>query len=213
MGSPFVFRSTGAPTLGFSTTRTQQFVEPKMSSPLNPGYLYILSNESMPGMVKIGRTERQPEVRSQELRTTGVPQPFNLEHFVFVDDCVSTEQLVHAFLEHKGFRTSSDREFFGMPIQAAIEAVEWITNKTSPSAPDFRYREDLSALASAIALPIGSKQIERDEADKLAGRLAQIARRGYPHGMRLCANLFYINCPASLPFKTHWREYLSLGML
>lgn len=178
---------------------------------MNPGYLYILSNESMPGMVKIGRTERQPEVRSQELRTTGVPQPFKLEHFVFVDDCVSAELEIHVLLEHKGFRTSPDREFFGIPVAEAIEVVDWLTSKKESTRPDFRNSTDLAAMASSVRLPVGNKQIDRDEAELLAERLSKIARRGYPEGLRACADLFDVNCPASLLFKSYWREYLVLA--
>jgi hypothetical protein len=37
------------------------------------GYIYVLENETIPGLVKIGSTERNPEDRAKELMTTGVP--------------------------------------------------------------------------------------------------------------------------------------------
>jgi len=44
------------------------------------GYIYILSNEYMPGLVKIGFTDRDPVTRSRELSShTGVPGKFNIE--------------------------------------------------------------------------------------------------------------------------------------
>lgn len=41
------------------------------------GYLYVLINESMEGIVKIGYTTRSPRLRASELSSpTGVPTPF-----------------------------------------------------------------------------------------------------------------------------------------
>ena len=39
--------------------------------------VYVLTNPAMPGIVKIGKTNRDdPQVRMNELYTTGVPLPF-----------------------------------------------------------------------------------------------------------------------------------------
>lgn len=39
--------------------------------------VYVLTNPAMPGIVKIGKTNREdPQVRMSELYTTGVPLPF-----------------------------------------------------------------------------------------------------------------------------------------
>ena len=47
----------------------------------NIGYVYILSNPVMPGLVKIGMTERENlDARLKELYSTGVPVPFVCEY-------------------------------------------------------------------------------------------------------------------------------------
>lgn len=52
------------------------------------GYVYILSNAAMPGLLKIGKTTRTPDERARELaRGTGVPGPYTVEHSVEVPDC------------------------------------------------------------------------------------------------------------------------------
>tara|TARA_B100000780_G_scaffold162481_1_gene113595 strand:+ start:237 stop:377 length:141 start_codon:yes stop_codon:yes gene_type:complete len=39
--------------------------------------VYVLTNDSMPGLVKIGRTSGSIEKRMRDLYKTGVPIPFN----------------------------------------------------------------------------------------------------------------------------------------
>lgn len=39
---------------------------------MNDGYIYCFSNQSMPGIVKIGMTTRTPGERAKELYTTGL---------------------------------------------------------------------------------------------------------------------------------------------
>jgi hypothetical protein len=82
------------------------------------GYVYILCNPSMPGIVKIGATERSPVDRVAELSAaTGVPTPFALFYYILHHDAFAAEQLVHAELEH--FRVSEKREFFRLEAERA----------------------------------------------------------------------------------------------
>lgn len=86
------------------------------------GYLYLLKNPAMPGLIKIGRTNRRPEQRIIELAgATGVPMPFELLFEVFVDDARTAEEWVHSQLEARGLRLAANREFFSAEPSAAIE--------------------------------------------------------------------------------------------
>ena len=38
------------------------------------GWVYITSNKGQPGLIKVGYTDRDPEIRAGELGGTGVPQ-------------------------------------------------------------------------------------------------------------------------------------------
>jgi hypothetical protein len=88
------------------------------------GYIYVLINPSMEGLVKIGKTTRDPEFRAKELsQATGVASPFYVAFNVYVPDCHSAEEFVHAILENKGFRNTANREFFQMPLNQAIEVL------------------------------------------------------------------------------------------
>ena len=89
-----------------------------------PGYIYVMINPSMEGLVKIGKTTRDPESRAKELsQATGVATPFCVAFSIFVLDCHSAEEFVHAMLEHEGFRNTANREFFQMPLRQAIKVL------------------------------------------------------------------------------------------
>lgn len=91
---------------------------------MEAGYLYVLVNPTLPGMVKIGRTARSPAERAAELSTaTGVPTPFIVAFEQAFDDCHKAEAYVHEVLSHKGHRISSNREFFNISSTEAISAI------------------------------------------------------------------------------------------
>ena len=50
-----------------------------MSNDTEAGLIYVLTNEAMPGLVKIGITGSDPNSRADQLYTTGVPVPFTVE--------------------------------------------------------------------------------------------------------------------------------------
>jgi hypothetical protein len=86
------------------------------------GYVYLLVNPAMPGMVKIGRTRRPPATRVAELSgATGVPVPFVLLYDVRVPDAVAGEQYIHRSLEERGARVAGNREFFDVSPSVAVE--------------------------------------------------------------------------------------------
>jgi hypothetical protein len=79
------------------------------------GYLYILSNNSMPNLFKIGFTNRTIKDRIRELSSTGVPGSFEVEFFAEVDDAYSLERTVH----NKLSRHRYDKEFFRCELRTA----------------------------------------------------------------------------------------------
>lgn len=77
---------------------------------MSKGYVYVLSNPAMPGLVKIGRTTGDPEARANAINQTGVPMPFKVECAVLFPDCVDAERCAHEFFDAD--RVSFNREFF-----------------------------------------------------------------------------------------------------
>jgi len=89
------------------------------------GYVYVLTNYSLPDVVKIGSSIIGGEQRANQLFTTGLPTPFSLFFEAFADDCRELEALVHERLQDS--RLSESREFFSVtPEEARIAIIERI---------------------------------------------------------------------------------------
>lgn len=84
------------------------------------GFVYILTNKSMPNTVKVGKTTKTPDNRAQELASTGVPTPFEIEYYAFFDDMDAAERIAHQMLA----RNHHGKEFFAVDVATAIVAVE-----------------------------------------------------------------------------------------
>ncbi|PGK51985.1 hypothetical protein CN918_29795 [Priestia megaterium] len=86
------------------------------------GKVYVLSNESMPGLYKIGCTTTSVEKRVQELSApTGIPTPFKEEFSILTDDPRESEKILHD--ELKDYRISPSREFFKADLDTIKSAM------------------------------------------------------------------------------------------
>lgn len=122
------------------------------------GYLYVLSNPSIPGLVKVGKTTRDPAQRVAELSAaTGVPSPFVLLYQQPVANCDAAEAWVHQAMALRGWRYADNREFFSAPLH---EIVALVLDASQATSPPIAANDDLQA--AAIAEPA-----ELSEADQL----------------------------------------------
>ena len=85
------------------------------------GWLYVLTNPVMPGLVKVGFSTKMVEARLAELHTTGVPLPFEVAFAALVRSPRQAEKRVHAALA--AHRVSKDREFFRCTDADAVRAI------------------------------------------------------------------------------------------
>jgi len=81
------------------------------------GYVYVMSNPSMPGLLKIGYTERPVEERLQEANqpNTWIPTQFTLEMSKYVYEPQKKEMTLHHILD--GDRVNPRREFFRVEME------------------------------------------------------------------------------------------------
>jgi hypothetical protein len=93
------------------------------------GIVYVLSNPSMPGIVKIGQTSRKIDERLRELSaSSGVPQPFSREALFSSVNPIKDEQKIHNNLSVA--RVSDNREFFRLSPKDAVDAIRKILGRS-----------------------------------------------------------------------------------
>ena len=81
-------------------------------------------NPSYDGIIKIGKTAKDPEERAKELSSaTGVATPFIVVYKRLFKNCHLAETFIHNYLTDKGYRINNSREFFSVPIDEAINLI------------------------------------------------------------------------------------------
>jgi hypothetical protein len=87
-----------------------------------PNIIYILTNEAMPGLVKIGDTVDLKQRMRDLGAPSGVPLHFECHYAAEVPDHQKVEKLIHQlFSEH---RVNPKREFFRIPPEKALLALQ-----------------------------------------------------------------------------------------
>lgn len=92
------------------------------TSPLSTGYIYILQNTLMPGILKIGFTERTVDERLKEInKATGVIMPWQVCDFWFTQEPYLAEQEIHHKLAD--YRVADNREGFAVNFTVARDVI------------------------------------------------------------------------------------------
>lgn len=113
--------------------------------------VYILTNEAMPGLIKIGLTNSTVEQRMITLDNTSVPLPFECYYAARVSDSAKIERALHVGLGDHRVRNS--REFFRIDPYRAKAILEVLAiEEVTPGASVFAEPEDQEALARAVAV-------------------------------------------------------------
>lgn len=195
-----------------------------------PGFIYVLINPSMEGLLKVGKTTRDPEGRVKELSgATAVPTPFLVAYKAFFNDCSQAERYVHTRLEQGAYRISGNREFFAAPLDEVIEIIQEAKQELQvnvveyghldrskgnvPSHPEVQEEKDIPAwvevLSTAEAYHYGLGDTLQDylEAEKWYRRAANL-------GCRYASFSLGKLCLRDDPYSENWEramEYFKEG--
>lgn len=85
------------------------------------GWVYIITTRSMPDLVKVGFSTKDPDLRAAELNNTGNPHPYKVEYEVLVNEPRNVEQIAHRLLKNKDFH--ENKEWFNCSIELAVIAI------------------------------------------------------------------------------------------
>jgi hypothetical protein len=112
--------------------------------------VYVLTNESMDGMVKIGRTTTSVEQRIRELDNTSLPLPFQCFYAAEVNNSALIEAKLHRIFSDKRIR--QNREFFRVDANQVREAIQLAEIKdVTPKIDVVVDSSDIQALQKAMA--------------------------------------------------------------
>jgi hypothetical protein len=89
---------------------------------MTKGYVYILSNDYMEGLIKIGYTTKSIRERMSGLDNTSIPAPFRLRYAIETEDCEAVEKWLHRIFDDKRIR--NNREFFEIASERVIAALK-----------------------------------------------------------------------------------------
>lgn len=127
------------------------------------GYIYILVNPGLKkNLLKIGRTTRDPEIRSVEMsQGTGVPLPFYVAYSEKTFDCETAERRIHQELAR--CRVNDSREFFVLPLKDAISKVRVVC---------------VSIISTSELLRLAAACLEEEKREQAIPYWEQAAERG-----------------------------------
>jgi len=87
---------------------------------MSEGYLYVLKNQHIPKLVKVGYTDRNPHTRAEELsNVTGVPGKWVVHHSWCISEAYDWEQKVFQALSAK----RETGEFLRFKPDEAVDAI------------------------------------------------------------------------------------------
>jgi len=116
------------------TTRTKQSLKDESEGRKRAkGFIYILSNTSMPNIFKVGYTQHTVSKRAKELSSnSSIPTPFIIEaEYPIYQYPHKVEKAVHNQLDP--FRVSNQREFFKYPLDLLKNEVQEVIDKQTIS--------------------------------------------------------------------------------
>lgn len=84
------------------------------------GWVYVITTKSMPHLVKVGFSTKDPAIRARELANTGTPHPYVVVYDALVHGPRGAERQIHAKLSH----VREGKEWFKCSVAEAVSAIK-----------------------------------------------------------------------------------------
>ncbi len=181
------------------------------------GWVYVITNKAMPGLIKVGFSMKDPELRAAELNHTGSPHPYAVDYEVLVDEPRDVEQTVHGRLRNH----REGKEWFRCTTEEAIISIKGVVG-TKMQVENFK-RAD-RAKVEAIKRQRDAEERSRraaEEGEERARRAAEEDRRKRISALndrrQEIISRYEPSLKAALPCTNFWAYFagvfLALGML
>ncbi len=169
-----------------------------MSDRPAPGWIYVLTHPAWEGlgMVKIGRTGRNPRTRAAEITSvSGLLAPCSIAYCSPVSDMASAEQAVHRMLAPH--RVRKRRELFRVDVATAQQVIRAVAGSQPPPH---------HTLLGFLSRPLASKPHERGQhrPRQRRGNSWRYGRRRVPSSVRLIAGLVAFGALIALLDPSIW---------
>ena len=170
------------------------------------GWVYVASNPSLDGLLKIGFSMKDPTIRIRDFDSAALPTPYRLEFDMVVVKPRMVEQSAHLLLGSM----KAGREWFRCTLEQATNALqraanqqqgsngqapspqEWLAPDTSKRrTPDAAFMKALTP-SPALAAIVGDRALTRSEVTK---KVWEYIRK---NGLQDAAKKTMINADANL---------------
>jgi len=166
------------------------------------GWVYVISNKSIPGSVKIGYSSKDPEARAKELNNTGVPHPYQVEYEILVENPYQLEQLTHKNMKGK----RDNKEWFRCTAEEAIACIKQ-THKGTILSEIFKSIE-----RQKVEKSLKQKRILDDQNRKMHAKVKQEEAR-FSHQEKSIQESFNLQKHTRYPETNFWTCCLIAGLL
>ncbi len=136
--------------------------------------VYVMTNEAMPGIIKIGYTDNV-ENRIKSLEGTALPLPFECHYAARVENAKAIESTLHSLFSE--YRIRQNREFFRLSPEKVVTALRLTPHQdVTPRVGVFEDAEEQRAVTEtrarrdrinlrAIDVPVGAELVFSRDTD------------------------------------------------
>lgn len=133
------------------------------------GWVYVISNDAMPGRVKVGFSSKDPDARAREFDSAALPHPYLVDYDVLVDEPYTIEQQVHARLQycHEGkewFRCSSEEAALAIRALVGDRAIHERFKRADRQKADELQREEEERLTRETSARLAEQELLKQRA-------------------------------------------------
>ncbi|MDD3552941.1 MAG: tetratricopeptide repeat protein [Deltaproteobacteria bacterium] len=168
------------------------------------GWVYIITNKAMPGIIKVGFSMQDPELLAAELDHTGSPHPYIVDYEVLVDEPHDIEQKVHNRLRNH----REGKEWFRCTTEEAIATIKEVVGaniyieqfkradreKAEAIKQQREYEEELRRVDRTIEDCSKAIQLNPNDADAYNNRGDAYAHKGqYDRTIKDCDKAIQLN--------------------